>query len=57
MHRFRDRLVSQRTAVSNQIRGLLVEHGITVRKDRGGFRGFVPSLLAEDSPFSPARVL
>lgn len=54
MHRVRDRLVSRRTAVSNQIRGLLVEHGITLRKGRGGFRGFVPSLLAEDSPLSPA---
>lgn len=54
MHRVRDRLVSRRTAVSNQFGGLLVEHGITLRKGRGGFRGFVPSLLAEDSPLSPA---
>lgn len=53
MHRVRDRLVSRRTAVSNQIRGLLVEHGITLRKGRGGFRGFVPSLLAEGGPLSP----
>ena len=53
MHRVRDRLVSRRTAVSTQIRGLLVEHGITLRKGRGGFRGFVPSLLAEDGPLSP----
>lgn len=54
VHRVRDRLVSRRTAVSNQIRGLLVEHGITMRKGRGGFRGFVPSLLAEDCALSPA---
>ena len=54
MHRVRDRLVSRRTAVSNQIRGLLVEHGITMRKGRGGFRGFVPSLLAKDCTLSPA---
>lgn len=52
MHRVRDRLVARRTSVSNQIRGLLVEHGITMRKGRGGFRGFVPSLLADDSPLS-----
>jgi transposase len=45
LHRVRDRLVGRRTAVSNQIRGLLAEHGITIRKGRGGFRGFVPSLL------------
>lgn len=54
MHRVRDRLVSRRTAVSNQIRGLLVEHGITMRKGRGGFRGFVPTLLSEDGHLSPA---
>jgi len=54
MHRVRDRLVGRRTAVSNQIRGLLVEHGITMRKGRGGFRGFVPDLLADDSPLSPS---
>jgi transposase len=52
MHRVRDRLVSRRTAVRNQIRGLLVEHGITIRKGRGGFRAFVPNLLADDSPLS-----
>lgn len=54
MHRVRDRLVARRTAVSNQIRGLLVEHGITLPKGRGGFRGFVPALLTDDQPLSPA---
>lgn len=54
MQRVRDRPVSRRTAVSNQIRGLLVGHGITTRKIRGGFRGFAPSLLVDGGPFSPA---
>ena len=55
IHRVHDRLVARRTAVSNQIRGLLVEHGIVMRKGRGGFRGFVPTLLGdENSPLSPA---
>lgn len=55
MHRVRDRLVARRTSVSNQIRGLLVEHGIVMRKGRGGFRGFVPEMLAdENGPLSPA---
>ncbi len=52
--RVRDRLVARRTAVSNQIRGLLVAHGITLPKGRGGFRGFVPALLADDQSLSPA---
>ena len=55
VHRVRDRLVARRTAVSNQIRGLLVEHGIVMRKGRGGFRGFVPALLSDETgPLSPA---
>jgi transposase len=32
LHRVRSRLVGQRTAVINQIRGFLLEHGITVRQ-------------------------
>lgn len=55
IHRVRDRLVARRTSVSNQIRGLLVEHGIVMRKGRGGFRGFAPALLEEESSaLSPA---
>ncbi|MEO0622272.1 MAG: IS110 family transposase [Pseudomonadota bacterium] len=55
VHRVRDRLVARRTAVSNQIRGLLVEHGIVMRKGRGGFRGFVPALLSDEAgPLPPA---
>ncbi|MFA3919461.1 IS110 family transposase [Ruegeria hyattellae] len=47
--RMRDRLVGRRTAVSNQIRGLLVEHGITMRQGRGGLRGVVQELLAQEN--------
>ena len=43
VHRVRDRLVGRRNAVSNQIRGLLVEHGVTMRQGRGGLRGVVGS--------------
>ena len=32
LHRVRSRLVSQRTGVINQIRGFLIERGITVRQ-------------------------
>ena len=34
LHRVRSRLVGQRTAVINQIRGFLLEHGIAVRQSR-----------------------
>jgi transposase len=36
LHRVRSRLVKQRTGVANQIRGFLLERGITVRQ------GFMP---------------
>ena len=34
LHRVRERWVGRRTAVINQIRGLLLERGITIRKGR-----------------------
>ena len=42
LHRVRSRLVSQRTGVTNQIRGFLLERGITVRQglvNRAEFSG------------------
>ena len=45
LHRVRERWVSRRTAVINQIRGLLLERGITVRKGRRLYR----SCVARDS--------
>ena len=37
LHRVRSRLVSERTAVINQIRGFLLERGIIVRQDCASF--------------------
>jgi len=34
LHRVRERWVMRRTAIVNQIRGLLLERGITLRKGR-----------------------
>src|SRR5262245_54057419 len=38
LHRVRSRLVRQRTAIINQIRGFLIERGITVRQGPGPLR-------------------
>ena len=55
VHRVRDRFVGRCTEVSNQIRGPLVEHGITMRQGRGGLKGVVQELLAEENmAISPA---
>jgi transposase len=54
-HRVRQRLVGQRTAVINQIRGFLLEHGITVRAGSFALQQALPHLLAnDDAVLSPA---
>ena len=47
LHRVRSRLVGQRTAVINQIRGFLLEHGIAIRQGPAGLRQALPSILAQ----------
>jgi hypothetical protein len=44
LHRVRSRLVGERTAVINQIRGFLLEHGITVRQGPAGLRQALPKI-------------
>src|ERR1700682_295272 len=45
LHRVRERWVMRRTAVINQMRGLLLARGITVRKGRRHIEAAVPGLL------------
>jgi hypothetical protein len=47
--RVRSRLVGQRTAVINQIRGFLLEHGIAVRQGLRFLRQQLPDILAKRS--------
>jgi transposase len=49
MHRVRERLVSQRTGVINQIRAFLLERGIAVRQGRQYLRAELPTILATRS--------
>src|SRR5260370_8255207 len=46
LHRVRSRLVSERTAVINQIRGFLLERGIIVRQGLRFLRQALPDILA-----------
>ena len=46
LHRVRERLVSQRTGVINQIRAFLLERGVAVRQGRHFLRGGLPGILA-----------
>ena len=47
LHRVRERWVMRRTAVVNQIRGLLLERGITLRKGRRYVDEALPGILAD----------
>src|ERR1700680_528345 len=47
LHRVRERWVMRRTAVVNQIRGLLLERGITVRKGRRYIEAALPGILED----------
>jgi transposase len=46
LHRVRSRLVTQRTAVINQIRGFLLERGLAVRQGATALRLALPELLS-----------
>jgi transposase len=52
LHRVRERLVSQRTGIINQIRAFLLERGIAVRYEQRFLRAELPRILA-----SPTDVL
>jgi len=47
LHRVRERWVMRRTAIVNQIRGLLLERGITLRKGRRYVDEALPSILED----------
>jgi transposase len=46
LHRVRSRLVGDRTAVINQLRGFLLEHGIAVRQGHRFLRQQLPQIVA-----------
>jgi transposase len=59
VHRARERWVKSRTSLVNQMRGLLLERGITIRKGRRHAEAMIPTLLedAESNLSGPLRLL
>ena len=54
LHRVRDRWIGRKTAVINQLRGFLLEHGITVRVGPAHLKRQIPSILEDaDNLLSP----
>ena len=57
LHRVRERLVSQRTGVINQIRAFLLERGIAVRQGHRFLRAGLPEILATPSDVLSPRMV
>ena len=57
LHRVRSRLVSERTAVINQIRGFLLERGIIVRQGLRFLRQLLPDILAKRTDVLSPRMV
>lgn len=57
LHRVRSRLVGDRTAVINQLRGFLLEHGIAVRQGHRFLRQQLPQILASRADVLSPRMI
>ena len=57
LHRVRERLVSQRTGIINQIRAFLLERGIAVRQGYRFLRAGLPAILATPSEALSPRMV
>jgi transposase len=57
LHRVRERLVSQRTGIINQIRAFLLERGVAVRQGLRFLRGELPGILAARTDVLSPRML
>jgi transposase len=57
LHRVRERLVSQRTGIINQIRAFLLERGIAVRQGQRFLRAGLPDILATPSNVLSPRMV
>src|SRR5262249_9215621 len=57
LHRVRERLVSQRTGIINQIRAFLLERGVAVRQGLRFLRAELPRILATPCDALSPRIL
>src|SRR5262245_46817486 len=57
LHRVRERVVSQRTGIINQIRAFLLERGIALRQGLRFLRAELPGILAKRTDVLSPRIL
>ncbi|ABM25460.1 Transposase IS116/IS110/IS902 family [Shewanella putrefaciens] len=49
LHRMRERLTKQSTALINQVRGMLAEYGIVITKSKSAFKAQLPDILIDEA--------
>ena len=49
LHRMRERLTKQSTALINQVRGMLAEYGIVITKSKSAFKAQLPDILVDET--------
>jgi transposase len=49
LHRMRERLTKQSTALVNQVRGMLAEYGLVIAKSKSAFKSKLPDILADEN--------
>jgi len=49
LHRMRERLTKQSTALINQVRGMLAEYGIVITKSKSAFKAQLPDILVDEA--------
>ncbi|MGR3972854.1 IS110-like element ISSpu22 family transposase [Shewanella sp. 1180_01] len=49
LHRMRERLTKQSTALINQVRGMLAEYGIVMTKSKSAFKAQLPDILVDEA--------
>lgn len=49
LHRMRERLTKQSTALINQVRGMLAEYGIVMTKSKSAFKAQLPDILIDET--------
>lgn len=49
LHRMRERLTKQSTALINQVRGMLAEYGIVIAKSKSAFKAQLPDILVDET--------
>ena len=57
LHRVRSRLIGDRTAINNQLRGFLLEHGLPVRQGHCFLRQQLPQILATRTDLLSPRMV